>query len=153
MKLKRSEFDMAFSLRSRNTDVLRDNTLHNYYVNQKIAGYQFDVRLGYYRGLYLSCIDELSLKVDNEEIDEFDILFCLNDKQFSVKELYDAYYEFWNIVEPATLKVAKPGGLSEGPHEIELTLILRSPYLPMPGNEEHSYAPIDSCDKKVLILT
>ena len=86
-------------------------------------------------------------------MDFHDIIFGINGKEFSVYQLPHLVSEFWTILTPANIKVRKPGGLPDGEHEIELTLMLRSPYMPLPGGEgEHNYVPIDSCDKKVLII-
>ena len=44
-----------------------------------------------------------------------------------------------------------PGGLSAGPHKVEVKLMLRVPYLPLPGaDHDHAYMPLNSCGEKVL---
>ena len=144
---------MGLVMKLKFTDILRDGTLRNYYVNGKRCGYQFDVRLGYYRGHFLSVIDELSVETDGIKALTDDITFCLNGKEFGVVELRQQFSEFWNILTPATIKVHKPGGLNEGEHDINLTLMLHSPYMPLPGSvKEHEYTPIDSSDRKMLTL-
>jgi len=144
---------MAFGMRLVFTDIIQNNSLKNYYVNGKKNGFEFDIRLAYYRGHYLSCIDKFGVAVDGEKINDSDIVFCLNGKEFSVYQLPHLISEFWTILTPAVIKVRKPGGLQAGEHEIELTLMLRSPYMPLPGGEgDHNYVPIDSCDKKVLSI-
>ncbi len=144
---------MGLVMKLKFTDILRDGTLRNYYVNGQKLGFQFDVRLGYYRGHFLSVIDELSVTVDGEQADTNDITFCLNGKEFGIVELKHQFSEFWNIITPATIKVHKPGGLTPGEHDVSLTLMLHSPYMPLPGaKEEHCYTPIDSCDQKIMAL-
>lgn len=142
---------MAFVMRVKLTETLRDGTLKNYYENGAVGGYQFDVRLAYYRGQYLSVIDELKVSVDGEEAPEDDVRFCVNGKQFAPWELREAYSEFWRIIDPAVVKVRRPGGLAPGEHDVKLTLMFRCPYLPIPG-AEHGYAPVDSCDEKTMTL-
>lgn len=144
---------MAFGMRLVFTDIIQNNSLKNYYVNGKKSGFEFDIRLAYYRGQYLSCIDKFEVAIDGEKIDSKDITFCLNGKEFSVFQLPYLVSEFWTIITPAKIRVRKPGGLSLGEHEIELTLILRSPYMPLPGGEgDRAYVPIDSSDKKILSI-
>ncbi len=144
---------MGLVMKLKFTDILRDGTLRNFYVNGKVYGYQFDVRLGYYRGHFLSVIDELAVETDGENVDKNDITFCINGKEFGVVELKHQFSEFWNILTPATIKIHKPGGLSKGEHDINLTLMLHSPYMPLPGaKEEHAYTPIDSSDQRTLTL-
>lgn len=144
---------MGLVMRIVMTDILCPNTLRNVYVNGKAAGFSFDVRLGYYRGHYLSDIEELSISVDHRKIPEEDIVFQLNDKEFSPGELKYQISEFWNILAPATILVYQPGGLDPGDHEVALTLMLRSPYLPVPGSDRpHDYVPIDSSDMQTMAL-
>ncbi|MGB8455509.1 MAG: DUF6379 domain-containing protein [Anaerocolumna sp.] len=135
------------------TDIIQERTLRNYYINGRAIGYQFDIRLGYYRGHFLSVIDELEVETDGEKADEKDSIFCINNKEFAIVELKHQFSEFWNILTPATIKVHKVGGLGRGEHNIKLTLMLRSPYMPLPGAvKEHTYTPIDSCDTRILQL-
>ncbi len=143
---------MGFIMRIKLTEILQDGTLKNYYENGTKAGYQFNTRLAYYRGQYLSVIDELKVSVDGTEAAEEDLRFCINGKEFAVWELKEAFYEFWRITDDATIKVRKLGGLKEGAHDVKLTLMFRCPYLPIPG-AEHGYAPVDGCDQKQMVLT
>lgn len=144
---------MGFVLKIQFSDILQNNSLRNFYINGKLSGYEFDVRLGYYRGLYLSCVEKFELKVDGKTVEESNITFGLNGKEFAISELKYLISEFWTITAPAKIKVYLKEGLSAGEHEIDLVLMMRSPYLPAPGAvEPHTYVPIDSCDKKTLTL-
>ena len=144
---------MGFELRINFTDIIQTNSLRNTYFNGVINGFKFDIRLSYYRGLYLSCIDQLKVSVDHLAIEDEQVLFHLNGKEFTIAQLPYVISEFWAITKPATLEIHQPSGLAAGLHEIELTLMLRSPYLPLPGSDEvHAYAPINSCDTALLEL-
>ena len=55
---------MGFAMRMNFVDVVVDDSLKNVKVNGKNIGYQFDIRLSYYRGHFLSVIDEFGVKVD-----------------------------------------------------------------------------------------
>ena len=142
---------MGFVMRVKLTETLRDGTLKNIYENKRISGYQFGIRLAYYRGHYLSVIDQLQVEVDGEKIESAKLRFCINGKEFRVEQLKECFYEFWNIKDMAVIKVEKPGGLPEGSHHVKLTLMFRNPYLPMPG-VPGKYVPVDSCDEKDMIL-
>lgn len=144
---------MGLMMKVRFADVLQDGTFQNTYASGKQNGYQVDIRLGYYRGHYLSTIDQLSLVTDGNPVDENDITFCLGGKEYAPAELKYLVSEFWPILQPATIKVRHSGGLTAGEHKIDLTLMLRSPYMPLPGaSEEHAYVPINSCECKTMSL-
>ncbi len=140
---------MAFAMRINFVDVVCDNSLKNMFVNGKKAGYQFDIRLSYYRGHFLSVIDEFGVQLDGEAVPAEDIKFCLRGKEFGISQLHDLVSEFWPIAEPATIKVFKDGGIASGDHQIDVTLMFHSPYMPI---SETKYMPIDSCGSKMLSL-
>ncbi len=140
---------MAFAMRVNYVDVICDDSLKNVFANGKKTGYQFDIRLSYYRGHFLSVIDQLEVKVDGKPVPEQDIKFCLHGREFGVSQLHDLVSEFWCITESATIKVFKNGGIEPGEHEIDLTLMFHSPYMPISDTE---YMPIDSCGSKKLTL-
>ena len=145
---------MAFAFRLNYVDVICDNSLKNTYTNSKKNGFEFDVRLSYYRGLFLSCIDKLELFVNDEKVCDSDITFCLNNKEFSVNQLPHLISEFWQLTEPAKILVRKPNGLPLGKHHIKLDLMLRVPYLPLPGADgQRIYMPLDSCGEKTFELS
>lgn len=142
---------MSFAMRVNFVDVICDNSLKNDYVGGEKMGYSFDIRLSYYRGHFLSDIDIFEVFVDNEPVAAQDITFGINGKELSVYELSRACTEFWRLLDPAHIKVHKPGGLEPGSHHIKVKLMLRVPYLPLPGgNSDHCYMPLDSCGEKTL---
>ena len=142
---------MSIAMRVNFVDVICDDSLKNEYVNGKITGFSFRVRLSYYRGHFLSDIDTLKVSVDGTEIDDEAVTFCLNGKEFSVWEVKEAYTEFWRLLDEAVIRVHQPGGLSAGEHRIDLKLMLRVPYLPLPGGDnDHTYMPLDSCGEKTM---
>jgi hypothetical protein len=144
---------MSFKLKLPLVDVVCDNSLKNTYVNGKKIGYEFQIRLSNYRGHYLSCIEEFHVVVDGKEVNPDDHSFGLNEKEFTVRQLPSLISEFWNVIDPATIQVYAPGGLSEGAHTVDVTLLVRIPYMPVPGSKkEHDYALLDSCGSKTLHL-
>lgn len=138
-----------FALRLNFVDVICDDSLENTYINGKKAGFKFDVRLSYYRGHFLSTIDEMGVKVDGEEIPTESIYFSLRGQEYGVAQLHSLVNEFWHITEPAEIRVFYPGGLSKGEHKVEFTMYFRSPYMAI---AEDKYMPIDSCGEKILVI-
>jgi len=106
-----------------------DRPIVNETVDGVTLGYQFDIRYPSYRGTFLSCIESLEVAVDGQSVPQEDLLFELNGKQFLIPELPDLFREYWFVLDYATLKVRKPGGLPVGSsHEVELRMSHRIPY-------------------------
>ncbi|MEE6132889.1 C-glycoside deglycosidase beta subunit domain-containing protein [Priestia sp. GS2] len=142
---------MTFVMRLEFVDTVCDDSLIHTYVNNQKLGYEFQVRLSYYRGHYLSCIEELKVMVDGEEVDPTDMTFCLNNKEFTMAQIPYLISEFWKVNEAATIKVYAPGGLEDGEHTIDVTLLLRNAYMYVPGNTpKHNYAVLNSSGSKTL---
>lgn len=144
---------MSFAMRVNFVDVICEDSLRNTYLGRKKSGFQFEVRLSYYRGHFLSDIDVLEVFLDGVQVKEEDILFCLNGKEFTVGQLGEAYTEFWRLLDPAVIRIHHPGGLEDGEHHIRLNLMMRVPYLPLPGSKsDHDYMPLDAGGEKCFVL-
>ena len=144
---------MAFSMKLPFVDVVCDDSLKNTYVNGTKLGYEFQIRLSNYRGHYLSCIEEFVVTVDGKEVNSDDITFGLNEKEFTLRQLPSLISEFWSLIEPATISVFAPGGLTEGEHHVDVKMMLRIPYMAVPASKkEHDYAQLVSCGSKTLLV-
>jgi len=95
-----------------------------------VIGFQVKVRLPYYRGVWLSTIHHLELKVDDESFSRDKITFWIGSRRFTRDELENATSVRWFFGEPATLTVAKPGGLSIGMHTVYYSIGWRHSYVP-----------------------
>lgn len=126
--------------------VIREDGFYNILLNGNKVGFQLDARINYYRGMALSNVSKLALKINGEAIPEYLILFEVNGKQFQLSQLPELYTEYWGIKEAAHIRVYN-GGLEEGEHEVELILEFKSPYM-MFGPEE--FGMIDSSARKIM---
>lgn len=106
------------------------NTLHNVVDNDDIIGFRFQARLPYYRGLGLSMVEDLAITINGEKIDRQAIRLGLRGREWTLDELETVYDDRWNFGEKATITVHKPGGLTQGKHQLELAEQLRISYLP-----------------------
>ena len=140
---------MGFAMRMLlNEEIIKKDSFRHEYINGKKNGYSFDVQLAYYRGHYLSDIDELEVRLDGETIPQEAVTFELNGKEMPVYKVKMAVTEFWSQVVPAKIHVIFPGGVSTGEHELDLKLMLRIPYMQIgPG---HSFMPLDAGDKVII---
>ncbi len=129
--------------------VLRQESFKNLYLNDNKVGFNLGIRLNYYRGQHLSTIERLEVKVDGELIPQNLILFCINDKKFTIPQLKDLFAEFWAFRKTANLEIYN-GGLSEGEHDIELILELRIPYMKF---APRTYGSLNSTVHQTMVLT
>lgn len=139
---------MGFAMKMNLRNGVAEGTLKHMWLDGRKVGYEFGIQMDYYRGHWLSVIDELEITVDGEKVPEDTIKFCINGKEFSICQLESCYTEFWKILDIATIKIWKDGGLADGEHEIESHLIFRSPYMPIGPN--HQFMPVDSSGRLVM---
>lgn len=123
-------------------DFICDSSLEHHLVDAKKLGYQFQIRLCFYRTLSLSCIEALSVKVDGIQINPDDISFQLNNKNFLIAELKDLFAEWWYVLDKATLLVSQFGGLLPGKHELEVSTTIRGPYMNYHGDKYLTFTEI-----------
>lgn len=144
---------MAFAMRINFVDVICDGSLRNTYSQGAPDGFEFDIRLSCYRGHFLSVIDRFAVYIDGEEQPAENITFGINNKIFYVSQLQACSSEFWQLLEPARIRVFRLGGLAPGRHTVKVDLMCRVPYLPLPGAEdETSYMPLDAGGSKVMLV-
>ena len=141
---------MAFAMRMKFADIVKKDSFKNLYINGKKNGFTFDIQLAYYRGHFLSDIDELEVRIDGKQIPPEALGLELKGKEFTIYQLSHAITEFWSQIEVATISAIVPGGLEAGEHEIDLKLMLRIPYMAI--GPDHNYMPLDSGEKVKMVL-
>lgn len=114
-----------------------------------VTGFQFDIRLMYYRGLWLSQIHSLAVEVDGETVPPEAVAWEIAGVLYQQEEMKDIGDVHWNVLEPATIRVAKAQGLKTGYHEIGVDLRFGSSYMPPSMDEVLSYG---SHQRKLLMV-
>lgn len=92
--------------------------------------------------------EKFEVYLDGERVQDQDIKFSLREQEYSLCQLPSCYTVFWPVLEPATIKVRKPGGLTPGEHKVEVKIIFRVPYMPI--GPVHQYMKYDSSVEKQL---
>ncbi len=110
--------------------IICEDGFQNVSDGQQISGFQFKARLPYYRGLGVSMVEDLAVKVDGQAIPREAIRVTLHGRTYTLAELETEYEDRWEFGEPGTVTVMKPGGLSAGAHTLEVAPSLRISYLP-----------------------
>lgn len=116
--------------------IIGDGTVHNVETDGEVTGFAFDTRITYYRGLGLSMVEPFEVVVDGEAVPGTDLRFTLNGRTWTFDEMANDFDARWELTETAELTVLKPGGLSAGTHELDVTEVLRVSYLPFPARSQ-----------------
>ncbi len=111
-----------------NKVLIVDQPIKNLVVKEKKVGYEFKIQYPSYRGTFLSCIEELTFRMDGEKIEPSQISFLLNGKQFLISELEECFKEYWFVLDYATIRVMQSGGLSLGEHTLRVYIKHKIPY-------------------------
>jgi len=111
-------------------EVIQSVGFRNIKENGKITGFQFKIRLPYYRGIFLSQIMPGTLYVDNEKFEKEEIIWNIKGEDFTYEQMKDDFKTHWSVTEPAILKVKKEGGLSQGFHNLKYGFCFTSSYMP-----------------------
>lgn len=106
-----------------------------------VEGFEVKIRIPYYRGVPLSCVDEIVVKIHGQTFTNDDIRFTVKSGSFLMSEMSTVSTRRWNLDEDATLRIRKPGGLTYYDTEVDLTIVIRAPYGKFSGH-----------DKKILTL-
>jgi hypothetical protein len=96
-------------------------------------GFAFEAKLGYYRGLGLSMIEDLAVTLDGEAVPREAIRFDEGAGPISLADMETAYDRRWNFGAKATISVVGQGALAPGEHRLTLAERLRVSYLPFPS--------------------
>ena len=96
----------------------------------QITGFQFKIRLPYYRGIFLSQIIPGTLYVDGEKFEKEEITWTINGEEYNFDQMKEDWKTHWGVLDMATLKIKKAGGLSQGFHDLKYGFCFTSSYMP-----------------------
>jgi hypothetical protein len=96
----------------------------------KVTGFQFGLRLPYYRGVVLSLVGETDLTVDGENYSSEQMTVTLQGKTYPMSQFEDEPVAKWEFGDVGIVKVAKPGGLEPGEHKLEVRQHMKISYVP-----------------------
>ena len=96
----------------------------------KVIGFQFDMKIQYYRGITLSIIRNIEVTVDGVEYPREAVRFTVNGETFSLEEIRTVITNRWLFGQYATVTVLTEGGLKKGKHHIKSTQTIAPSYMP-----------------------
>lgn len=110
--------------------IICEQGFRNVSEGSKVTGFQFKARLPYYRGLGISMVEDLAVKLDSREIPRSDIRVTLHGNTYTLDQMESEPDDRWEFGEEGTVIVEMHGGLAPGNHKIEMAPHLRISYLP-----------------------
>ena len=117
-------------------EVIQSVGFRNTMKDGTVTGFQFKIRLPYYRGVFLSQIRPGTLYVDGEAFLKEDVIWNIKGEDFTWEEMAKDFKTHWDVTCPAVLKVKKPGGLPQGVHDLKYGFCYTSSYMP-PVIQDH----------------
>lgn len=115
-------------------NVFIEGTCKNTVVDGQVVGFEVQTYITYYRGIPLSMVNEIGVEVDGTAVAREAITCSVDGGEywFTLAEMETVVSHKWEYGEPMIVRVAQPGGLSAGTHEVELTVNVRTAYIPVP---------------------
>jgi len=111
-------------------EVIQSVGFRNTKYGDVIDGFQFKIRLPYYRGVYLCQLRLGDLFIDNQPMDKSTITWSIGGNEYTAEDMSNNRDVNWAVTEPAIVKVKLAGGLSQGFHTIKYGFCFSSSYMP-----------------------
>jgi len=126
------------------THILTDVGCRSVWESGKKVGYAVNIKINYYRGLPLSCVDEISLWVDEEKVDSSMIYVQHRGHEYPYEQIRADDFPtdfYWVFGEHLRIVVKKEGGIKQGAHNVKLRLGTRRSYTP---------TMVSTCEKTLI---
>jgi hypothetical protein len=109
--------------------VLTDQVIADHSLRAVEGGFQFDVRLPWYRALPVACVEGLDVVIDGDAVPAEALEIELNGEAYALADLPPRHEDWWCVADAAPVTVPLTGGLGAGEHTLEATIHVRIPYI------------------------
>ena len=114
-------------------NVFIEGSCHNFSEEKCVKGFSLATNITYYRAIPLSMVNDIRVYVDAKECPRTAIRCSVDKKDwFTLDEMKTVTTYKWEYDEPLYIRVLKDGGLQPGTHQVKLTVITRTAYIPVP---------------------
>ncbi|MEU9060278.1 DUF6379 domain-containing protein [Streptomyces sp. NPDC048430] len=96
-------------------------------------GGEIEVRMPYYRGLFLSMVEAVDLTLDGQPVPPGRTTFTVRDSTYTFAEMPHVTGDRWEMGERAVLAFEADEPLAPGAHDVAVVVRLRISYMPVPG--------------------
>lgn len=114
-------------------NVFRDRLIVDDSLVAEDAGYSIRARMPWYRALPLSCLVEISLAVDGATAPAEAITIETGGVTLPLGSTPQATDQSWYVLDDLLIRVAGASLTDRADHDVDLTVGLRLPYLPING--------------------
>ncbi len=109
--------------------VIQSVGFRNITEGDKVTGFQFKIRLPYYRGIFLCQLRLGTVIIDGESFSTDDYVWNIGGKDYTYDEIKTNREVHWAVTEPVVVKVKKEGGLAQGYHDLTYGFCFTSSYM------------------------
>ncbi|MGL5435446.1 MAG: C-glycoside deglycosidase beta subunit domain-containing protein [Lachnospiraceae bacterium] len=114
-------------------NVFIEGSCKNVTENNEVKGFEVQTHITYYRGVPLSMVNEVRVRVDGQAVPAEQIRCSVDQNDwFSLSEMETVTTYKWEYGEPLYIRVLNGSGLAKGKHEVELAVVTRTAYIPIP---------------------
>lgn len=106
-----------------------------------------NIRLPWYRGLPLSCVQSIEVTIDGIPANRNDLSLTLHGINHKLDELGNLDEVFWFVRHVAALHVRTPKPLAPGPHDMKVVMHINIPY-----HAAREYPQVAECRKRVTLV-
>lgn len=110
--------------------LLQTQGFRNVVEDGTVIGYEFRMRLSYYRGIALAIIAGLRVRVDGAPVDLDRIRLIVGERHFTLEEAAREERVRWELNQAITVRVLQQGGLAEGTHSVAIEQEIKPAYVP-----------------------
>jgi hypothetical protein len=114
--------------------VLTEQVIADGSLRSEDDAFTFDLRMPWYRALPLSSLEGLDVRIDGESVPSEELRLSLEGTTYALSDLPPLYDDWWYVADAAEVRAPKPGGLTGGDHELDVTIALRIPYIVESGH-------------------
>jgi hypothetical protein len=108
--------------------LLPNNILKNVDINKdgKVDGYQFDIANPFYTAESIASVNDVKIKVDQEDIPSEKIKLIVRGQQIKMEDAKTMNEVWWGFGEVISVFIEKNGGIIKGKYELDVILRMRT---------------------------
>ena len=111
-------------------DLIQNRGVRNVITDGVVTGFQFQLRMPNYRGVWGSLIDGVAVSVGELSWRREVPTWTLQGRTLTVDQLRASSDVRWQLDEPAIITVPHEGGLTAGVHHLSVVIAIHAPYIP-----------------------